>query len=219
VSPPESPRPPVVPPRTAAWLAAAPDLAIAAAALLTWWRPEILGVDLVRWFLMLMLVEFIVVHSTGFLGGIAYSDESAARRLRGTIYVSGFYTLFLAGIALGLKSWWPIIAFWSLTFNRLLGTMIGQVDRGREREFIQRGWAASVAFYLLAIFPTVILPLPRLGITRSVRDGLELPGEGLWITDPHRVVAFAMVYFALMASSELSGHGWVKQKGGAPPAA
>jgi hypothetical protein len=31
--------------------------------------------------------------------------------------------------------------------------------------------------------------------------------------------AIAMVYFALMASSELSGHGWVKQKGGAPPAA
>jgi len=181
---------------------------IAFVALATWINPQWLGIEFVRWFVLLMVVEFIVVHSTGFLGGIAFSDEAPRRRLIGTALVGGFYTLFLLGAALGFKSWWPIISFWSLTLNRLLGAVIIGGDQEAARAYVGRTWVAGVLFYLLAVFPTTILPMPEFGITSSVRRALDLPGEGLWISEPHRAVIFAMLYFGLVGFSELYSHRW-----------
>lgn len=98
-------------PSLGAWIGALPDFGLAAVALLTWVRPGLLGTGLVRWFVMLMLLEFIVVHSAGFLGMAAFADEPLSRRIRGTILIGLFYSLFLVGFALSFRTWWPIGAF------------------------------------------------------------------------------------------------------------
>lgn len=37
-------------------------------------------------------------------------------------------------------------------------------------------------------------------MTDLLRDSLNLPGSGAWIDEPHRVLAFGVVYFAAQAA-------------------
>jgi hypothetical protein len=120
-----------------------------------------------------------------------------------------FYTLFIAGWALAFRAWWPLVAFWGLTLNRMLGVIMGQAPTGEERRFIKAGWAVGAMCYLGAVFATSILPVPRLGISPEVVDAAGLPGSGLWIEQPYRVLAAGMVYFAAVAMSELYDHRWI----------
>jgi hypothetical protein len=57
-----------------------------------------------------------------------------------------------------------------------------------------------VALYVLGVFVTVILPLPRLGITPEVVAQLGIPGSGLWVERPHTVIAFGLLYFGALAA-------------------
>ncbi|MCH8479331.1 MAG: hypothetical protein LAT56_15525 [Wenzhouxiangella sp.] len=50
--------------------------------------------------------------------------------------------------------------------------------------------------YLLVAFVTVIVPMPRFGITDT---DYGLPGAGLWMESPHIVVAFGAIYFSLLS--------------------
>ena len=46
-----------------------------------------------------------------------------------------------------------------------------------------------------------MLPLPRLGIDAALAQSIALPGSsGLWVEQPHRVVAFGLLYFAATAA-------------------
>jgi hypothetical protein len=198
----------VLPSRIAAVLASLPDFALAAVACITWVSPATLGEEKVAWFLGLMLLEFIVVHSAAFLGAIALSDAPRSRRLVQALGLSAFYTLFAAGFALGMKHWWPLAAFWGLTVNRLLGIALGQAPRGKERELMQAGWAAGAMAYLFGAFVTVLAPLPAFGVRPEMLGAAGEDSSGLWIDEPHRVVAFAMVYFTLAGLFTLFAHRW-----------
>lgn len=63
-------------------------------------------------------------------------------------------------------------------------------------------------FYLAFVFVTTLLPMPKLGITPAVVDAQDLPGSGLWIDEPHRVIAFGFLYFSTWGISELYAHRW-----------
>jgi len=181
--------------RVASVLGAVPDFAIAGAALLTWVNPSLLGEEKVAWFLGLMLLEFIVVHSSAFLGTVAFGPGSRAGKLGKSVGLSLFYSVFAAGFAASMRDPWPLYAFWGLTANRLLSLMLGAAPAHHEKEFAQMGWGASVVFYLLAAFVTVLLPLPALGIAREMLGVVGENATGTWVRDPHRVVAFAFLYF------------------------
>lgn len=188
-------------------LAALPDFAIAGAFLYTWNDPFALGETAARYFMLTMLLEFIIVHSSGFMGSIVLARQDARRRMWMIIGLSLFYTLFVGGFALGFGTWWPVWAFWGLTLNRLLSILIGDVPEGRERQYVRAGWALSVMYYLGGVFATVFLPVPELGMTSSVRASLDLPGGGLWVDEPYRVMAFGVLYFGLAGLGELLGWG------------
>ena len=120
-----------------------------------------------------------------------------------------FYTLFVGGIALAFRRWWPLVVFWGLTLNRLTPVLFGQGPRGQEKTFVQRGWGVGAVLYIVGIFATTLVPLPRLGITRAVAQAQDLPGSGLWIDQPWRVLAFGFLYFAGWGLSELYAHRWL----------
>jgi hypothetical protein len=91
-------------------------------------------------------------------------------------------------------------AFWLQTGNRLLGVLSRTPVPGGEQAFLKSSWLASVLLYVLGCFLTSFLPMPAFGITRGVIAGLRLPGTGLWISEPYRVIAFGFLYYA--------GTGW-----------
>ncbi|HRQ78067.1 MAG TPA: hypothetical protein PLY94_05660 [Gemmatimonadaceae bacterium] len=193
-------------------LAALPDFAIAIAALITWVAPSILGEHWAGYFLTLMLLEFIVVHSAAFLGSVAFSDSPRSKRVMLTLGLAGFYTLFGAAIAFGAKAWWPLFAFWGLIVNRLLGILFGTVPSGREREAMQASWVVGAISYLLGAFATVLLPVPRLGVRPEMLGPIGEDSGGLWADEPQRVLAFAVLYFTVVGLHAAFGGRAVAQR-------
>src|SRR5262249_56195850 len=60
-----------LPPMTGGALSAVPDFGFAGACLVTWFRPTAFGNRMVHHIAMVMLLEFFVVHSAGFMGVVA----------------------------------------------------------------------------------------------------------------------------------------------------
>lgn len=189
--------------------AAAPNFVLAAMFLITWIDPYRFGEKMVAYLMLVMLLEFIVVHSSAFMGSVAFSSETAGRKAKGMLLLGGFYTLFVGGFALAFKTWWPLASFWVLTLNRLLGGILGVAPSGREKEYMQRSWGAGVLFYVVFVGLTTVLPVPKFGITSAVRHTQDLPGSGEWISHPEKVIAFGFLYFLFSGISDLFHHAWM----------
>ncbi len=192
---------------------ALPDFALGAVFLITWIRPGAFGGRSIGYLMLVMLLEFINVHSAAFMGNAILAPAARATKVGSIIGLGLFYTLFVGGFSLAFRRWWPLAAFWGLTLNRLTPVLFGRAPQGREKEFVQRGWAVGVMLYLLGAFTTTVLPLPRLGISSAVIQAQELPGSGLWIDQPWRVLAFGFLYFTGWGLSELYAHRWLPPTG------
>lgn len=83
------------------------------------------------------------VHSTALMGTVAISDEPGRTKLKRLVGLATLYALFVAGFAVGFGVWWPLLAFWGLTFSRMLGVILGEAPHGRERLYVKAGWALS----------------------------------------------------------------------------
>lgn len=188
--------------------AALPDLCMGAVFLIAWIAPARLGVQPIAPLVLVMLLEFIVIHSGAFAGTVALGDAPRDRKALRLLGLGAFYTLFVGGFALSFTTWWPLVSFWALMLNRMLSALLGQAESGDERALLQRGWAAGTLFYLGFGGITTLLPLPRLGLSAEVVAGQHLPSSGLWIEQPWRVMAFGFLYFTATGLSELAGHRW-----------
>ncbi len=186
--------------RIARFLPAAPDLLTAVTFLVAWIAPLAWGTGLVGNLLLTMLLEFLIVHSGAFIGMTVLAPDVS--RLRKTLVVIGFgafYMVFVLAIAFALKRLWPVWAFlWLLGgklalvwFQRAGGT--DEVQRQREL------WIWSVLCYLGGTFVTLLLPLPRLGLTPEAIAQVGLTGKGLWVEKPQTVMAFGLLYFSALA--------------------
>lgn len=126
-------------------LSALPDFGLAATFLVTWIAPHALGARMVFDLTLVMLLEFIVVHSSAFMGNVLVGDLNRRKKTAAVLGLGAFYSLFVAGFSLGFHTWWPMLAFWGLTLNRLLSVLLGQAPTGREKTLVMGGWAISVA--------------------------------------------------------------------------
>lgn len=190
-------------------VAALPDLGLSSVFLGTWIAPHWLGVDRIGHLLLVMLLEFIVVHSAGFMGVAALTDNWKFSRAKSILGLGVFYTMFVGGFALAFETWWPLVAFWGLTVNRLLSAIVGKPPRGEAARIVRDGWAVGAIAYIGSVFLTTWLPVPRLGVTSDVVAAAHLPGSGLWIDQPYRVLAAGFLYFLLIGVSELFDHRWI----------
>lgn len=197
-------------PDTNAVATALPDFVLGVMFLATWIVPERMGDGMITYLLLTMLLEFIIVHSSAFMGTVALTKTAPQVKARRILAFGVFYSVFAAGFALAFGTWWPFFAFWTLTANRMLGVLLHRAPEGEQEQYIRMSWAAGAVFYLLGAFITVWLPVPRFGITPAVVAAEALPGSGLWIEEPHRAIAFGVIYYFMMTWSELRGHRWAR---------
>ncbi|MFI5371994.1 MAG: hypothetical protein ACHQ52_10590, partial [Candidatus Eisenbacteria bacterium] len=190
----------------AAVMAALPDFALAALFLRTWITPDPSRPGFAGYLMLVMLLEFIVVHSAAFMGTVTIAPGSPVAKTARLAGIGVFYTLFVGAFALAFHQWWPLWSFWGLIVNRMLSVLLKQPPAGEERAFVQRQWAAGALFYILAVGLTTMLPLPRLGVTPGAIAAMHLGGRGLWIDQPWRVLAAGTLYFGATAVSELFDH-------------
>jgi hypothetical protein len=150
--------------------------------------------------MLVMLVEFILIHSTAFLGAAAFAGN--ASRLRRVGLLAGFgmlYLVFIAAFSYAFEAWWPFLAFGWLLLGKLRTIFDARDPEGSGARGAQAMWGISALAYLASVFATAFLPLPRLGIGEAVLAQLQLPGSGLWVEQPHRVIAAGVLYFGLLA--------------------
>jgi hypothetical protein len=147
-------------------------------------------------------MEFIIIHSAAFMGTMMFSSDPIKIRVRNVVGIGLFYSLFVLGFCLGFDKWWPMGAFWLLVFNRLMsGIFSGNVNEER-KQIIQGMWGMSALCYVLGLLFTVLVPLPEFGYTTDIVFSLNLTGEGGWIEEPHRAIAFGCIYFFAIAYFE-----------------
>ncbi|MBI2432205.1 MAG: hypothetical protein HYV26_04985 [Candidatus Hydrogenedentes bacterium] len=173
------------------------DFALAGSFLITWIAPETFGERTVHKFTFMMLLEFLVVHSTGFFGAIGARDATLRARVLQYGLLLGFYCLFAAAFSASYGGPWPLIAFVVLTLNKLPNVVIRPPDSDAQM-VVMANWAIMTALYLGGVFLTVMYPVPPLGITPEVITRQQFDVGGLWPEEPYRVMAFGAFYFAGM---------------------
>jgi hypothetical protein len=147
-----------------------------------------------------MLLEFLTVHSGGFIGS-ALTDPAKSRgdKTRAVLVFGAMYLLFAGGFSFAFDAWWPAAVFaWLLLakFAQIwLAPVAGGIESERQNFFI----GFSVVCYIVGVFATVMLPLPTLGVDEAARAAAAIPGSGLWVEEPHRVLAFGALCFGAMA--------------------
>jgi hypothetical protein len=186
------------------------DLAIAGSFLITWISPYALDERAVHKLTFVMLVEFLVVHSTGFFTAFSSKDSmmsfgaasaERAERRRRAIALFGllaFYLLFAAAFSASYGSAWPIFAFVGVSLPRFPALI--RSGQGDDETF--RGmatWAAMTALYLAGVAVTAVADIPPLGVTADVIASQKFGIGGLWPEQPYRALAFGSFYFTGMA--------------------
>ncbi len=190
-----------------AWLAgllqAGPDLALSIIFLITWLRPDTFGPEFVKHLVLVMLLEFIVIHSAGFMGAATIQAGSPIKRLGVILGFGVFYSLFTGAFSLAFHTIWPFVSFWILVANRMMGVVVSPVTDLQDANVVMGSWALTVVAYLGCCFLTVLAPMPRFGITPEVVQRQAFSGGGLWIDQPHTAIAFGFLYFLLVGLGEL----------------
>lgn len=179
-------------------LSALPDAITASVFLVLWVAPFAFGESGVRNGILLMLVEFVLIHATAMMGATIESREGHAAKLRVLIGFGLLYALFIGAFAFAFREWWPVYAFGWLLLAKLM-RLFGSADSDEARWQRHSDWALTCMLYLGGVFATLFLPLPRLGITREIQPQLGIEGSGEWVSNPHIVIAFGALYFGALA--------------------
>lgn len=196
---PEAPPEPVMP--MSVWLlvarclwSAVPDFALAGLFLLTWVRPYAFDEEMVHHLMFVMLLEFLVVHSTGFLGAVSDRGNTRWERVFMLSVLLLLYSLFAAAFSVSYGGPWPFIAFMYLTLSKV-PNIIFRGTSADKMMGVMANWATMVALYLFGCFATLMYDVPPLGVTPEViaRQGFTVGGE--WPEQPYRVMAFGAIYF------------------------
>lgn len=190
----------IVRPLIGAVISAVPDFVLAGVFLITWIRPTFLREDMVATLMLLILLEFIIIHSAAFMGSMLFREGDWWRKTLQVLGLGAFYSIFVGGFSLAFGAWWPFISFWGLTANRLIGTLIDIGSAPEQRQRIQQGWIISGFCFVGFTFLTVIFPVPAFGIDDVA---LNLTGEGIWFDEPQRVIALGLLYFATIGGIEI----------------
>lgn len=174
------------------------SLWLAAMFLITWVRPNTFGELTVHHLLFVMLLEFLIVHCSGFMGAIAARDETRRQRLFMFSILIAFYALFAAGFSAMYGGWWPLLAFLGLGMSKFSTVVLRPPDM-RGQNVLIVNWAAMTCLYLGGVFLTAVVSVPALGVTKDVITAQNFDTGGLWLEEPHRVLAFGVFYFTGLA--------------------
>jgi hypothetical protein len=187
---------------TARWLPLLPDLLTTAFFLVVWARPLTFGALSVKTAMLTMLLEFFLVHATGFFAAFANAPEtSRGRRIGSLLLLSLFYFTMIGMFAWSFHEWWPLAAFAWVLAGKVAWVWTSRTDDHDAAMMRQMAaWAGSVVLFLGGVIATSVLDVPRWGMTRALQPGfgLDMESSGIWESEPHRVVAFGALYFGLL---------------------
>lgn len=170
-----------------------PDAALALMFLVTWVAPSALGEAMIGYLIVTLVLEFVVIHSSAFMGWVALAKMPRVKRGVAMLALGGLYTAFVWPIGTLSGETWIIWAFWALVLNRTWAAVGPAAVEGAEAHN-KESWALSVIVYLAAVFITTFIPMPALGITDAAWTPPANSG-GLWNQKPQQALAAGLLYF------------------------
>jgi hypothetical protein len=177
-----------------------PDAITSGLFLVAWVAPRTLGPKYVSDLMLMMLIEFIVMHSSGIYAFLSNEEDiPRAQRLRLLGMVSAVYVLFVLVFSLAFESFWPLFAFAWLLASRFAHLLLRRESSDLEIQRMIFLWIGSGLTYVIGGTATAKLPLPALGVTPEFVASMHLNGSGVWFDRPYTVLAFGAVYFAAQA--------------------
>ena len=182
---------------------ATPDLLMGLAFLATWIEPTALGPNMFTYCSTIMLLEFITIHSAGFMGFALLSGTSKIGKVLRAVGLGLFYSLFIWAFTADSGETWPLYAFWMLVLNRILSVLFEDSAEGSQQTLLMISWAWNVFCYLIGIFFTTFIALPRFGWTEEVTKQLGGKASGLWFESPQSLMAAGFLYFTAVGIFEL----------------
>jgi len=199
VAPPHTPAPPIPELSLASRLGSAlPDIGTAWLFAWCWKNPLGWHAGLAAALGQIVLMEFLVVHSSIFFAGLVSKEPGGGSgKLGAALLLCLIYLPFAAGFAAANGSWWPLGAFAWLLLGRvaLVANSRGWSDfEGKRLRFY---WANGAAFYILFCFAAVLLPVPAFGFAHT-----RVPFKG-WAISPQEVMCWGFLYFSALAAMKL----------------
>jgi hypothetical protein len=182
-----------------------PDVAAAGIFLWCWIAPLAWQPKLVALLVLVLLIEFVVVQAGPFIGTVVYGAAMGLeprQRLRTAVALGVTYLGFAGLAAVSFDAWFPFLIFAWLFAVKVFAATVGRdpAATGRDREMTM--WILSVSYYFVAIFFTMFVPVPMLGITE---DGAVygLRGQYEWANFPYKPIAAGFMYFCALAITRL----------------
>src|SRR5579864_9535485 len=120
-------------------IAAIPDFGLAGFFAISWVDPYAFGDHMLARLALMMLMEFIILHSSAFLAFAMTMPRLRIVRIGAVIGLGLLYTMFVGAFSLSFHTWWPITSFWVLLTNRMLAILLGRAPKEDDLTYIVVG--------------------------------------------------------------------------------
>lgn len=191
-------------------VSALPEAVSAGVFVYAWHHPLDWDPLLVQTLMIVLLVEFFLIHATGFLGFLALDKQGAPLQRYGILGgMVLLYFLIIWFISAMFDVWWPFIAFAWLLVGKAQLFFMPDSDRSSALMHLGFYWSACVVSFLGALFIALIANLPEYGLTPDVAAelGFGVNGGDDMVSTPHKVIGAGAIYFSAMAFFKLLGVG------------
>lgn len=192
-----------------------PQIALPVIFFVTWRSPRLLGETAALECMATVVLEFLIIHSTGFFGAAAQKSPDGKPPWKHIAGLGLFYSIFALPTCILVGATWPMVTFWARAAGTLW-TVFG--GTGAERELQSRRLGVSALAYLGTAPLMIFLPLPAWGFDSDTvswiketmdERGFETGGD-IASTEPHRIVAWGFMYYTIVALWE----GYARVKSG-----
>lgn len=192
-------------PQRARILAAAPDFTLALIFLLAWIAPRLFGLESVQNLILVLVFEFVILHSAAVLVAVLLGGFSAQGGRTTLVVVSLFYLLFGVGFSFIIGAYWPVIAIVVLTINRMMTLRQTLEGPRRKRYGVIVAWALTFGAYIAAMIVGAVFPWPALGLDAEVVAFLTDRASGSMVEVPQSSMAFGVLYYGGLGLADWFG--------------
>lgn len=186
---------------------ALPDVVLAAAFLVTWFTPTLLGEGTFLYLFSVIALELLAINSAAFFlyFYLAFGRTGAAI---GVLVFGGLFYVVGQAVESMTGDLWAYFALAGLTLNRMKLVLLRPLsDATRRQIFFQ--WIVPFGLLIGAFIVAFLLPLPDFGLPDpaiyTTPDGDELVFE-----DAKVLMAVGLLYFAAQARLDLSPPRWMQ---------
>ena len=175
--------------------------------LVAWVEPSLLPRDSYRYLLGVLMMEFIIIHTSSVMMQIYVERESRWSRAASIVGLTAAFSILVYVMTQRFHAFWLLPSFWLLTLNRLIGLFSGQ-QKSVAGDFVFRSWLSAFMLYMLCLLAGWMIAVPALGVQPDAFP-VDLPAFGWFSREPQRFLATGYAYFTMLALAELTDFAWM----------